>query len=87
MDGTVREIVQAQLVNVRIVYLSWGEGEFFGVGTEGAIRGCKRGRFPILCNVMYQPIRRGRICQTKIAFNLSTEVVGVGPRSVNAVVE
>lgn len=63
-----------------------GAGQFFGVGAESQVRGRKGSLRPISGDEMDKIIRFGFIGQTKIVGDLSTEVVGVGTGSVEAMV-
>lgn len=83
VDGSIVEAVGAQHVQIRGRHLLLMMGEFDGVGTQSPVFLVHRSGTPIAHQRVDECV--GGFAALKLVFDLGTEVVGVGLRSVAAV--
>lgn len=87
VDGTIIEAMATQHVEVGGSHLLWRFGEFLGVGTQCHVLRGQRRLAPIATDVMDEQIGGFFVGNTKITFDLSTEVMRMRAPSVEAVID
>ncbi len=87
VDGTIIEAVATQHVQIGRAHLLWCFGEFFGVGTKRYILWSEGGFAPVATDVMHNQVSGLFVANSKVTFDLSTEVMSMRTPSVEAVVD